>query len=292
VLAGLPLALGLLVRVMPAAHGLQGPDNSGAQSLLLVLAVGACFSGAANAIWEIIKERSIYSRERAAGLSAGAYLLSKILVLGLISALQAVVLVVVGLIGRPLPKHGALLTHFPLVELLLAVAALGVASMALALLISSLVSSSEKAIPLLVGIVMFQVVFSGGIFPLYGKVGLEEVSWISPSSWGYAATAATANLNSIMPTGSAPGALPRGAPTLTATLSASRYAASASPSPSAQPSTPAATSTASSPATTDPLWDHNAGTWLTDMAILLALALAYCLLTWRNLIRMRPLQRR
>ena len=292
VLAGLPLALGLLVRVMPAAHGLQGPDNSGAQSLLLVLAVGACFSGAANAIWEIIKERSIYSRERAAGLSAGAYLLSKILVLGLISALQAVVLVVVGLIGRPLPKHGALLTHFPLVELLLAVAALGVASMALALLISSLVSSSEKAIPLLVGIVMFQVVFSGGIFPLYGKVGLEEVSWISPSSWGYAATAATANLNSIMPTGSAPGALPRGAPTLTATLSASRYAASASPSPSAQPSTPAPTSTASSPATTDPLWDHNAGTWLTDMAILLALALAYCLLTWRNLIRMRPLQRR
>ncbi len=293
VLAGLPLALGLLVRVMPSAHGLQGPDNSGAQSLLLVLAVGACFSGAANAIWEIIKERSIYSRERAAGLSAGAYLLSKVLVLGVISALQAVVLVVVGLIGRPLPTQGALLTHLPLVELLLAVAALGVASMALALFISSLVSSSEKAIPLLVGIVMFQVVLSGGIFPLSGKVGLEEVSWVSPSSWGYAATAATANLNSIMPTGSEPAAVPRAAAPLTATtLSAGRYAARANPSPSAQPSTPAAPSTASATAATEPLWDHNAGTWLADMGMLLALALAFCLLTWRNLVRMRPLQRR
>jgi ABC transport system ATP-binding/permease protein len=75
------------------------------------------------------------------------------------------------------------LTHLPLVELLLAVAALGVASMTLALLISSLVNSSEKAIPLLVGIVMFQVVLSGGIFPLHGKVGLEQVAWISRSRW-------------------------------------------------------------------------------------------------------------
>jgi ABC transport system ATP-binding/permease protein len=251
VLVGLPLLLGGLVRAIPSAHGLQGPDNAGAQSLLLVLAVGACFSGAANAIWEIIKERSIYSRERAAGLSAGAYLLSKIVILGLISAIQAVLLVAVGLTGRPLPTQGALLTHLPLLELLLAVAALGVASMTLALLISSLVNSSEKAIPLLVGIVMFQVVLSGGIFPLNGKVGLEQVAWISPSRWGYAATAATSNLNKVLPA-AAPG----------------------------------------TPSSTDPLWNHDAATWLTDMGVLLVLAVVFGLLVWRRLVTMRPLQRR
>ena len=251
VLVGLPLLLGGLVRAIPASHGLQGPDNAGAQSLLLVLAVGACFSGAANAIWEIIKERSIYSRERAAGLSAGAYLLSKVVILGLISAIQAVLLVAVGLTGRPLPKQGALLTKLPLVELLLAVAALGVASMTLALLISSLVNSSEKAIPLLVGIVMFQVVLSGGIFPLHGKAGLEQVAWISPSRWGYAATAATSNLNTVLPA-AAPG----------------------------------------TPASTDPLWDHTVATWLTDMGVLLVLAVVFGLLAWRRLVTMRPLQRR
>jgi ABC transport system ATP-binding/permease protein len=251
VLIGLPLLLGGLVRAIPASHGLQGPDNAGAQSLLLVLAVGACFSGAANAIWEIIKERSIYSRERAAGLSAGAYLLSKVLILGLISAIQAVLLVAVGLTGRQLPKQGALLTQLPLLELLLAVAALGVASMTLALLISSLVNSSEKAIPLLVGIVMVQVVLSGGIFPLHGKVGLDQVSWISPSRWGYAATAATSDLNKVLPA-AAPG----------------------------------------TPATPDPLWDHTAGAWLTDVGVLLLLAVVFGLLAWRRLLTMRPLQRR
>jgi ABC-type multidrug transport system ATPase subunit len=199
VLAGLPIALGLLVRVIPAPMGLVGPNNADATSLLLVLAVGACLSGTANAIWEIVKERSIYSRERAAGLSAGAYLISKLIVLGLISGLQAVVLVLVGLTGRPLPVHGSVLTNQPLVELMLAMFALGVASMTLGLVLSSLVDTSDKAMPLLVVVVMFQVVLSGGIFPLHGKVGLEELAWFSPSRWGYAATASTVNLNTVTP---------------------------------------------------------------------------------------------
>ncbi|HSR82897.1 MAG TPA: FHA domain-containing protein [Streptosporangiaceae bacterium] len=205
VLAGLPIALGLLVRVIPAPKGLVGPNNVDATSLLLVLAVGACLSGTANAIWEIVKERSIYSRERSAGLSAGAYLVSKLVVLGLITGLQAVVLVLVGLSGRPLPPQGAVLTGLPLAELMLAMFALGVASMTLGLLLSSVVDTSDKAMPLLVIVVMFQVVLSGGIFPLHGKAGLEELSWFSPSRWGYAANASTANLNTVVPAAAPPG---------------------------------------------------------------------------------------
>jgi ABC transport system ATP-binding/permease protein len=249
-LAGLPVALGAMVRVIPAPHGLTGTDNVDATSLLLVLSVGACLSGAANAIWEIVKERPIYSRERAAGLSAGAYLMSKLLVLGLISGAQAVVLVLIGLTGRPLPTQGALLTHQPIIELMLAMFALGLASTVLGLLISSVVSTSDKAMPLLVVVVMFQVVLSGGIFALHGKVGLEEVAWLSPSRWGYAATASTSNLNHVIP-----------------------------------PATPGSGNGS------DPLWDHTASTWLTDIGILLGLALAFALLTLRRLIKMGPVKR-
>src|SRR5215469_4832889 len=248
VLAGLPIALGVLVRVIPAPMGLVGPNNVDATSLLLVLAVGACLSGTANAIWEIVKERSVYSRERSAGLSAGAYLISKLIVLGLISGLQAVVLVLVGLTGRPLPAEGAVLAHQPLVELMLAMFALGVASMALGLLLSSLVDTSDKAMPLLVVVVMFQVVLSGGIFPLHGKVGLAELAWFSPSRWGYAATASTVNLNTV---------------------------------------TPSAAGSAA-----DPLWSHNAQTWLIDMAAVVLLAGAFALITWWRLLRMGPVKRR
>jgi ABC transport system ATP-binding/permease protein len=308
IVAGLPLALGLLVRVIPSPHGLIGPDNVDATSLLLVLTVGACLSGTANAIWEIVKERSVYSRERAAGLSAGAYLMSKLVVLGLISGLQAVVLVAIGLIGRPLPKQGAILTHLPLVEFMLAMFALGVASMTLGLLISALVDTSDKAMPLLVVVVMFQVVLSGGIFPLHGKVGLEQVSWLSPSRWGYAATASTADLNHVIPpTGlglqqrapaiSGPSSLhsqagPRPV-TVVKVTPLTKHPHQAKPSQSSTPAVQSGnTAAAGTSAAGDPLWDHNARAWLTDVGLLLALAFGFVLLTWRRLVRMGPVKRR
>ena len=89
VLGVLPIVLGVLIRAVPAPLGLGGVNNQGASSLLLILVISACFTGAANAVRELVKERPIYSRERAAGLSAGAYLMSKLVILGLISGLQA-----------------------------------------------------------------------------------------------------------------------------------------------------------------------------------------------------------
>jgi ABC-type multidrug transport system ATPase subunit len=195
----LPVVLGGLIRAVPDAGGLTGPNNPNAQSVLLVLVLGACLTGVANAVRELVKERPIYTRERAAGLSAGSYLWSKLLVLGAISALQAVVLVLVGLVGRPLPAKGAFLTSAPLAELTIAIAVLAVASMTVGLLISALVDTSEKTMPLLVVVVLVQVVLSGGVFPLNGKVGLDQLSWLSPSRWGFGAMAATSSLNKISP---------------------------------------------------------------------------------------------
>ena len=250
-------------------------------------------SGTANAIWEIVKERSIYSRERAAGLSAGAYLVSKLVILGIMSGLQAVVLVAVGLIGRPLPKQGTILPHLPLVELMLAMFVLGVGSMALGLLLSSIVDTSDKAMPLLVVVVMFQVVLSGGIFPLHGKVGLEEVSWLSPSRWGYAATASTTNLNVVIPPTamSGPGTLRTRSPVTVAKVTVlASDKPTPSPTPTAQQAKPSSAAPGASSA--DPLWDHNARTWLIDMAVLLLLALGFAVLTWWRLIKMGPVKRR
>jgi len=206
VLALLPIILGGLIRAVPDAPGLAGHNNGNAQQVLLILIMGACLTGVANAVRELVKERAIYTRERAAGLSAGAYLWSKLVVLGVISAVQAVVLVLIGVVGRPLPLSGAFLTSLPLVELMLAMAVLAVASMTVGLLISAVVNSSDKTMPLLVVAVLVQVVLSGGVFPLNGKAGLDQFSWLSPSRWGFGATAATSNLSQIAP--AAPGAKP------------------------------------------------------------------------------------
>ena len=199
VIALLPIILGGLIRAIPDPGGLTGTSNGNAIQVLLILVMGACLIGVANAVRELVKERSIYTRERAAGLSPGAYLWSKLVILGLISAVQAVILVLIGLAGRPLPKQGAFLTAAPLVELMLGIAMLAIASMTAGLLISAVVNSSDKTMPLLVVAVLAEVVLSGGVFRLNGKAGLEQLAWFSPSRWGFGAVASTTNLNQVTP---------------------------------------------------------------------------------------------
>jgi ABC-type multidrug transport system ATPase subunit/pSer/pThr/pTyr-binding forkhead associated (FHA) protein len=196
----LPIILGLLLRIIPSTYGLGGAPgrNAGAQTLLLILVMAACLSGTANSIREIVKEREIYERERMAGLSAGAYLMSKVLVLGVISVVQALVIVVIGLAGMKMPAKGALVPGPPLLEIAIAVAALCVVSMLLGLVISTLVSKSDQTMPALVVVTMIQVVLSGGVFAL--SSGAEAwASMIAPARWGMGALASTIDLNVLTP---------------------------------------------------------------------------------------------
>jgi ABC-type multidrug transport system ATPase subunit len=199
VLGILPVVVGALIRAVPAQNGLAGPlgQNADASSLLLTLVIGAVFVGAANAVRELVKERAIYRRERAAGLSAGVYLISKILILGLITGVQALLLVVIGMAGRKMPAHGAVTS--PFLELMLAMVGLAIVSMAMGLLISAAVSTSEKTMPLLVLVSLAQVILCGALVALPGKIGLEQLGWLAPSRWGMAATAATVDLNHLQP---------------------------------------------------------------------------------------------
>jgi ABC-type multidrug transport system ATPase subunit len=202
----LPVILGGLARVMPAPEGLAGVahTNEDAVTLLLVLVMSACLAGTANSVREIVKELEIFRRERAAGLSSGSYVASKVVVLGVVSVVQALIITLIGLPGRPMPSRGAVLPGYPLLDVLIGVCLLSFVSMCVGLAVSSVVSTSEKTMPALVVLTMVQVVLSGGIFPLAGRMGLEQVSWIAPARWGMAALAATVNLNVVSPPGLRP----------------------------------------------------------------------------------------
>ena len=288
VLAAMPVILGVLAFLIPSKGGLTGRGNTSAETVLLILAIGACFIGAANSVRELVKERAIYTRERAAGLSAGAYLLSKLLILSVITGIQAIILVGIGALLRKMPPTGSFLRHLPSVELVLAIVVLAVVSMTVGLLISVLVNSADKTMPLLVVGVMFQVVLTGGIFPVAGQVGLEQVSWISPSRWGFAATASTVNLNVIqqpVQSGSASGVTR--AVVSTGSGSAGRAAATGV-STAGAPAGAAGSAAGAPAAPTDPLWAHNASTWLKDVGLMLVLGLVFSLLTWWRLLKIKP----
>ena len=192
-----PFILGLFVWLTQVARGLNvgtvTNPNPGAEETLLVLMITACLAGVFNSIREVVKERDIYVRERAAGLSPAAYLASKVLVLGVIAVYQAVVMTVIGTLGHKLPPSGSFLHHWPLLELILATILLEFSSTCLGLLVSTVVSSSDVAMQVLIVPVMIQIVFSGAIFALTGLT--MWLSWFVPGSWGMAALASTANLN-------------------------------------------------------------------------------------------------
>lgn len=84
-------------------------------------------------------------------------------------------------------------------ELFATVAATCVASAVLGLAISSLVRSSEQIMPLFVVTVMAQLVLCGGMVPVTGRLGLNQLSWAMPARWGYAAASATVDLRHLVP---------------------------------------------------------------------------------------------
>ncbi|MFC8129141.1 FHA domain-containing protein [Streptomyces sp. NPDC057302] len=198
----LPAVLGIVSVVIPAEFGLGPPKppvkfNGDAGTIMLILAVGMCFSGAANSVRELIKERVIYERERATGLSRSAYLMSKVIVLGVITAFQGVIICGIGFATRDMPEEGLILP--PAVEICLTIIALGFTSMMFGLVISSLVKTAEKTMPLLVMFAIVQVVFTGVLFQVYGSPGLEQFAWLMPSRWAIAGAGATLDLAHLMP---------------------------------------------------------------------------------------------
>ncbi|MGP4049036.1 FHA domain-containing protein [Streptomyces sp. 2A115] len=203
----LPAVLGTVGVLIPADYGLGfGPDrgplprsNGDGATVLLILAVGACFSGAANSVRELIKERVIYERERATGLSRSAYLMSKVIVLGIITIFQGAIIGAIGFGLNEAPVEGVLLGASTRLEMTFPIMALGFTSMMFGLVISSLVKTSEKTMPLLVMFAIVQVVFTGCLFTLNGQIGVNEVSYLMPSRWAVAAAGTTASLNILFP---------------------------------------------------------------------------------------------
>ncbi|MDT0453454.1 FHA domain-containing protein [Streptomyces sp. DSM 40473] len=198
----LPAVLGGVSTLIPSDFGLGAPTprhfNQDAGTIMLILAVGMCFSGAANSVRELIKERVIYERERAVGLSRSAYLMSKVIILSLITVVQGILTCAIGFSVRKLPAQGLILKKLPAVELCVMIIALGFTCMMIGLVISSLVKTSEKTMPLLVMFAIVQVVFTGILFKLYDSPGIEQVAWLMPARWAIAGAGTTLDLSHIM----------------------------------------------------------------------------------------------
>lgn len=167
---------------------------SSAMVSLLLVVVGASWIGLSNSIREIVKERPVYRREAAVGLSPTAYLASKVVLLSVITAGQTAAMAWIAIAGQGGPPTGQVLDDGR-VELVLVGVGTAIAALALGLLCSALVRSSDQAVMLLPALLVPLLVLA--IPDVNDEPGLAQARVLAPSNWGFQSAAVTADLNRL-----------------------------------------------------------------------------------------------
>jgi ABC transport system ATP-binding/permease protein len=176
-------------------------DDKPRDFVYFVVALVAVWFGTTVAAREIVRERPVYRRERMFNLGILPYVGSKLFILGIIVAIQCLLLFVplkffdlTGLMAMP-GEYGGVAQFWAM----LLTAGVGVA---LGLLISAMVRTSEVATSLVPLILIPQILFSG----LVGvPAGLNKVIGLAmPSAWSFDTMKRFSTLDTLEPEGADP----------------------------------------------------------------------------------------
>jgi hypothetical protein len=153
---------------------------------LFIMTLAGLWFGCSNSVREIVGEWTIYRRERMVNLRIPAYVASKFCVLGILSALQCIVLLLIVTYGCGL--KGSFGAHY--LSLLL-VSLVGVG---LGLLVSAATSSSEAAVALLPIALLPMVMLGGVMIPIHEtQKFIQPIANAMPSRWAFAGSLQTEN---------------------------------------------------------------------------------------------------
>ncbi len=170
------------------------PQDIFAQATLFIMACSAIWFGTINAAREIVKEGPIYKRERAINLRILPYVLSKFAVLGLLLAIQCIILLYIVGAKMGYPSHGVIFpgTDGAFAEFYISLVLMGIAGLTMGLLISALAPNVDRAVSFVPIALIPEIIFANVIFTLKG-VG-TYISWVLPARWGMQALGATSGL--------------------------------------------------------------------------------------------------
>jgi ABC transport system ATP-binding/permease protein len=153
------------------------PDHSAA---IFFCVVSAVWFGTSNAAREVVSERAIYMRERMVNLKLFNYIFSKFVLLSLFCIIQCTVLLAI--VFFALGFNGGI-PAFGISLLTLIVTAMN--SVAVGLLLSTLVTSAEAAMALTPIALIPQVVLGGLLVPMTTNPMLKWPMYLMPARWGF-----------------------------------------------------------------------------------------------------------
>ncbi len=164
-----------------------------AQTILFMMALAVTLLGIFAASYEIIRETTIYQRERAINLRISPYFLSKFGILTAFILFQCLLLLVILAFRVSYPASGVLM--WTPMEFYITLALTALASIALGLCISAATSSQNSVIYLVLLVLFVQIVFSGAIFKL--SVITEPLSYLTITRWSLEGLGISANMNAL-----------------------------------------------------------------------------------------------
>jgi hypothetical protein len=189
-LAQAPL-LALLISLVK--DGNQFENYGITKSLLFALSCSAFWIGTLNAIQEVCKERVILRREYMTGLKLGPYIISKFVVLGILSVIQSLLLTGVFYLTVGAPEHGVMI--HPFLELFLTTFLTAISASAMGIFASSLFKNPDRAMTVAPLLLMPQILFSGLLFELEGATKI--ISWFAICRWSMEGYGTIADLNGL-----------------------------------------------------------------------------------------------
>jgi ABC-type multidrug transport system ATPase subunit len=186
VLLGSPFLVTAMMAVLFPAGALEAPDpgSIGPAQTVFWIAFAGFFFGLTFGLLQIVGELAIFRRERFAGVSIGAYVLSKVVVLApLLALVSAALLGVLRVLDR-LPAAGGSTYLSMFVTLFLE----SLAALALGLLASATVADAAQATLALPMLCFPQVLFAGAVVPV-GDLSApgRAISVLMANRWAFEA---------------------------------------------------------------------------------------------------------
>ena len=175
------------------ADGQQFVQFEMTKSLLFAMSCSAFWIGILNSIQEVCKERNILKREYMTGLRLNYYILAKTIVMGLLCAIQSLLLTTVFVLIVGKPSSGVVFSAYT--ELALTTFLTAFAASSMGIFVSSLFKNADRAMTVAPILLMPQLLFSGLIFTLEGAS--KAISWVTVCRFSMEAYGTTVNLNSL-----------------------------------------------------------------------------------------------
>ena len=167
-------------------------NSINAQRALFIIAFVAVLFGCINGTREIVKEASIYRRERTVNLGIIPYVASKFLVLGMLGLVQSAALLIIVNLFEPL--HQGVILPIAL-ETYVTLVLTALAGLMVGFTASAFAANEDSANSLLPFLLIPQVIFAGVEIPLKDYF-LQGAAMIFPTRWAMAALGTSIGLHS------------------------------------------------------------------------------------------------